>query len=184
MLAACCRGRLQWGGRTHGMNKPLAGLADYHMHTVLCGHASGTMDEYIAQALVLGLDEIGFSEHIYLYHLPPAERDPELAPADEAALDQYVAWVEAARARYPQLPIRLGLEADYIPGHEATLARILATWPFDYVYGSVHFIGDWGLDDRRYIAGYADWDLSALYERYFTLVRDAARTGLFDIMSH
>ena len=166
------------------MDTPPAGLADYHMHTVLCGHATGTMNEYIGRARALGLDEIGFSEHIYLYHLPPGERDPELAPADEAALAQYVAWVREAQARYPDFPIRLGLEADYIPGHEAALARILAQWPFDYVYGSVHFIDGWGLDDRRYIGGYAGWDLPALYERYFGLVRDAARTGLFDIMAH
>jgi histidinol-phosphatase (PHP family) len=166
------------------MDQPLAGLADYHMHTVLCGHAVGTMDAYIAPAQALGLDEIGFSEHIYLYHLPPAARDPELAPADEHALAQYVSWVREAQARYPALPIRLGLEADYIPGHEETLARILARWPFDYVYGSVHFIDDWGLDDRRYIDGYAAWDLMALYRRYFGLVCDAARSGLFDIMAH
>jgi histidinol-phosphatase (PHP family) len=166
------------------MHHPLVGLSDYHMHTVLCGHASGTMDAYISRALELGLDAIGFSEHIYLYHLPPDQRDPELAPHDETALARYVSWVEEAQARYPQLIIRLGLEADYIPGHEATLARILARWPFDYVYGSVHFIDGWGLDDRRYIDGYKDWDPDALYERYFGLVCDAAKTGLFDIMAH
>ena len=37
--------------------------ADYHMHTPLCRHASGEPTELAAQAVKLGLDEIGFSEH-------------------------------------------------------------------------------------------------------------------------
>src|SRR4051812_9857073 len=136
----------------------LRGLSDYHMHTTLCGHAEGSIDEYVARAAELGLDEIGFSEHIYLYHLPPERRDPEIAPREEE-MAVYVRMVEDARARHPGIPIRLGLEADYIPGREETLSRILQSFPFDYVYGSVHFIGDWGFDDSRYLSEYEKWDI-------------------------
>ena len=37
--------------------------ADYHMHTPLCRHATGTVEEYVARARELGLPEIGFSDH-------------------------------------------------------------------------------------------------------------------------
>src|SRR5437588_11882471 len=113
----------------------LRGLADYHMHTTLCGHATGTVDEYVRRALELGLDEIGFSEHLYLYHLPPEERDPELAMREDE-MPVYIRMVEEARERYPDIDIRLGLEADYIPGHEERLSRILSQFDWDYVYGS------------------------------------------------
>lgn len=165
------------------MTEKLRGLSDYHMHTTLCGHAEGTVDQYIERAIEAGLDEIGFSEHIFLYHLPAEERDPELAPREED-MAGYVGLIEEARARHPEIPIRLGLEADYIPGHERTLEQILRSVPWDFVYGSVHFIGAWGFDDPRYTAGFSDWQIDDVYAAYFKLVTDAATTGLFDIMAH
>jgi histidinol-phosphatase (PHP family) len=168
--------------KIQGVND-LSGLPDYHMHTTLCGHATGRIDQYLQRAIEVGLGEIGFSEHIYLYHLPAGERDPELAMGEEE-MPVYVEMVRAAQRRYPQLPIRLGLEADYIEGHEAQLGRILASQPFDYVYGSVHFINGWGFDDPRYVDGYSRWQIDDLYARYFKLVMSAAATGLFDVMAH
>jgi histidinol-phosphatase (PHP family) len=163
--------------------KLLSGLADYHMHTTLCGHARGSIDEYIQHAISLGLEEIGFSEHIFLYHLPPEQRDAELAMREEQ-MPTYINMVRRAQGQYPAITIRLGLEADYIPGHEDVLAAILARYPWDYVYGSVHFIDGWGFDDSRYIAGYSKWQIEDLYSEYFRLVCDAAATHLFDIMAH
>src|SRR5579859_1352264 len=161
----------------------MRGLPDYHMHSYLCGHGEGVPAEYAAQASALGLAEIGFSEHIPMYWLPEAARDPELAMAAED-LPLYFALVDAARQAVPQLPIRLGLEADYIPGHEAALRTILDAHPWDYIYGSVHFLGAWGLDDPRYVAEWQRRSVDAIYEEYFSLVEAAARTGLFDIMAH
>jgi histidinol-phosphatase (PHP family) len=161
----------------------LTGLADYHMHTTLCGHATGTIDEYVQAAQSVGLSEIGFSEHIYLYHLPPAERDPTLAPREEE-MPVYREMVKQVRTKFPDFPIRLGLEADYIEGHTTELRKILDSYDWDYVYGSVHFIDGWGFDDDRYIDGYSKWQIDDLYERYFHMIMDAAATGLFDVMAH
>ena len=36
-------------------------LFDYHMHTPLCGHATGHPREYAAEAVRKGIGEIGFS---------------------------------------------------------------------------------------------------------------------------
>ncbi|MEO5953082.1 MAG: histidinol-phosphatase HisJ family protein, partial [Chloroflexia bacterium] len=161
----------------------LTGLTDYHMHTTLCGHASGTMDEYINRAKDLGLQEIGFSEHIYLYHLPEDQRDPELAMRAEE-MDTYIEMVAQARQRHPDITIKLGLEADYIQDHEAQLESILTAYPWDYVYGSVHFMGSWGFDDARYIDEYSRRQINDLYTNYFALITAAAKTGLFDVMAH
>ncbi|MCD4692171.1 MAG: PHP domain-containing protein, partial [Calditrichales bacterium] len=40
--------------------------ADYHIHTKLCKHARGEMEEYVEQALRIGLKEIAFTDHIPL----------------------------------------------------------------------------------------------------------------------
>ena len=42
--------------------------------------------------------------------------------------------------------LRLGLELDFIPGREQQIERLLEGRSFDYVVGSVHFLGDQALD--------------------------------------
>ena len=38
-------------------------IANYHTHTARCGHAAGTEDEYVQQAIQSGLKILGFSDH-------------------------------------------------------------------------------------------------------------------------
>lgn len=159
-------------------------LVDYHNHTTRCGHAEGTMEQYVEQAISLGLAEIGFSDHVPLYFLPPERRDATLAMTQEQ-LPEYVESVLALRQRYEsRIQVRLGLEADYFPGYEDELRHILAPYPWDYVYGSVHFLGDWGFDDPRHLDRYDRWDIDELYAHYFDHVKAAAASGIFDVMGH
>jgi histidinol-phosphatase (PHP family) len=157
---------------------------DYHAHTARCGHASGAMERYVERAIEAGLSELGFSDHLFMYWLPPERRDPELGMA-EWEHDYYIEDVERCRRSYAAaITIRLSTEADFIPGHERELEAILSQYDWDYVLGGVHFIGDWGLDDARYLSGYAEWDIDALYARYFDLIGAAGETGLFDTIAH
>ena len=39
-------------------------MIDYHIHTKLCGHASGEMAEYVECAIAAGVKEMGFSDHM------------------------------------------------------------------------------------------------------------------------
>lgn len=158
-------------------------LVDYHIHTARCGHARGEMAAYVEHAIRSGLPEMGFSDHIFLYWLPPEQRDAELAMLEDG-FDAYVEDVLRLRREYPDIEIRLAVEADFIVDHESTLAGILDRYPWDYVLGSVHFIGDWGMDDSRYIDRYDAWDIDDLYEHYFSLVLRAANSGHFDTMAH
>lgn len=162
---------------------PRLDLVDYHIHTARCGHARGEMAAYVEQAARAGLPEMGFSDHIFMYWLPPEQRDPELAmPEDQ--FDAYVEDVLRLRREFPEIEIRLAVEADFIVDHERTLAGILDRYPWDYVLGSVHFIGDWGMDDSRFIQRYDAWDIDELYEHYFALVLRAAESGHFDTIAH
>lgn len=154
-------------------------LVDYHMHTVRCGHAEGRLDEYAARAVELGLREIGFSDHLPLLHM----EDPTLSMhLDELPL--YVREVDELRTHFPGLPIRLGIEVDYLPETAPQLPALLDAYPFDYVMGSLHFVDGWAFDDPRNLGGYEGRDLLALWERYFDLLGEAAESGLFDILAH
>ena len=158
-------------------------LVDYHIHTFRSGHGVGTVEEYVEAARNKGLRELGFSEHLPLYWLPESRRNSELAMSF-SDLPLYIDEVQQAQQNNPDLAIKLGLEADYIPGYEAELKKILSTLPLDHVLGSVHFLGNWAFDDPSLKEEYNRRNIDELYDSYFKLVQQAAATGLFDIMSH
>lgn len=158
----------------------MLGALDYHIHTKLCGHAVGEMEEYVLAARKSGLREMGFSDHIPMYF-------QEVVPGyamNDAELEQYVGEVYRLRRAYPDITLLLGLEADYAQGQENKLGTILKSYDFDYVLGSIHWLEDWSFDNEQEIAKYKQWDLAELYRHYFGLVQAAARSGYFQIMAH
>ena len=42
---------------------------NYHTHTFRCGHAIGNDEDYVLEAIGLGLQTIGFSDHVMLEHI-------------------------------------------------------------------------------------------------------------------
>jgi len=113
-------------------------MHDYHMHYHICHHAEGELHEYVERAIELGLQEIGFSEHIPI----PGLDDPtgRMAPHE---FEKYIRDVTDAQNNYSEIDIRFGIEADYLPPFMDVIEKFLAEYPFDYVIGSVHFVGDW-----------------------------------------
>ncbi len=156
---------------------------DYHIHTKMCGHASGEMEEYVASARQKGLREIGFADHIPMYFLPPAKRDDSIAMKEEE-LDTYVGRVREIQEKYYPFPIKLGMEADFVPGMENELKAVLKRHDLDYILGSVHYLDGWGFDNPAQRDGYDRWDLYELYRRYFSTVQKAAASGIFDSLAH
>jgi len=152
---------------------------DYHIHTALCRHGEGEVAEYVESALAMGLQEIGFSEHIPM----PQIYDPT-GRMHISEFPYYVKQIESARVKYPQICIRLGLEADYFPEHHDYIAEFIAGYAFDYVIGSVHFLGDWNFDHPDYISRYEEYGVDAVYRDYYALIRQTAASALFDSIGH
>jgi histidinol-phosphatase (PHP family) len=50
------------------------------------------------------------------------------------------------------------------------------------VIGSVHFLDDWNFDGDE--SFYGKWSNDELYQRYFSLIIEAARSKLFDTLGH
>jgi len=157
---------------------------DYHVHTARCGHAGGSMREFVDAALERGLDEIAFTDHVPLYFLPGEDPDPGLAMT-RAELPGYVDEVQALRAEYAgRIEVLLGLEADYAEGHEDELKAILAAHPWDVVLGSVHHVaGDW-IDAPGSARRHDTEGSEFLFGEYYRLIGKACTSGLFDVMTH
>ena len=154
--------------------------ADYHTHTPLCRHATGEPSAYASRAVELGLTEIGFSDHS-----PMRADDFDNWRMRFDQLAGYVASVRQARRDYPQLTIRLGLEVDFLPGHEPWIRELAALHPWDYFIGSVHYVsGDWDVDNPARREEWAKRDPAAIWREYFERLTLAARSGLFDFIGH
>lgn len=159
-------------------------LIDYHTHHERCGHAVGTLEEYVRQGIRIGLKQLGLSDHLPLIHVNPAEYYPEMAmPLEE--LPRYVEECLELKERYKgQIELRLGLEADYIEGYEERIRAILEPYPWDYLIGSVHFLGEWDITDHRQVHGWEGKDGLEVYRQYYRAVRQSAASGIYDIIGH
>ncbi len=153
--------------------------ADYHMHTELTDGV-GRPRDYAAVAVQRGLTEIGCSDHAPLNFLPPDQGQGWIMKLSD--LDKYVGWVRDAQQEYPQLTIKLGLEVDFIPGHEDWVRQLAAMHPWDFFLGSVHFIGDWHVD--RSGEDWKGYDIEERWRAYFDLWTQAAQSRLFDSLAH
>lgn len=153
--------------------------ADYHMHTPLCRHAVGEPTEYATHALASGLTEIGFTDHS---PMPRDDFDNWRMRQDQLA--EYVEKVQRARREHPQLTIRLGLEVDYIPGHESWIQDLAARHPWDYFIGSVHYVGTWDIDNPEKISMWRNRDTAEVWREYVALLMKAAESRFFEIIGH
>lgn len=157
---------------------------DYHTHHVRCGHAEGTLEQYIQSAIDQGLQQIGLSDHMPLLHVNLDTYLPGSAMLMEE-LPRYVEECLMLKEKYKgDIDVRIGLEGDYIEGYEAQIKAIIDAYPWDYVIGSVHFLGQWDITDHRQLAGWEGKDRYAVYEQYYDAIAKAARTGMYDFIGH
>jgi histidinol-phosphatase (PHP family) len=159
---------------------------DTHTHTARCGHASGRDEEYVEAAIARGLGAIAITDHLPFYWLPWEEHNAALAMAPDE-LPRYVDAVLAMRERYAgRIEVLLGVEADYVPGHEEVLAALLERYPFDLVLGSVHWLGGWLVDGPSSVARYrqGEDEVDRIWGAYAERLLAAVRSGLFDVLAH
>jgi len=154
-------------------------LIDYHMHFM--SHDIDKVSksvEYIKVAKSKGLSEIGFSDHFTVKKIGHIDYSMDY--------EELIKYIEAMQKlkKNSDFPVKIGLEMDFIPGFEKLIEKSLKAYPFDYVIGSVHFIKDFAVDDPLSISVYEKSNISKLYEEYFNLVKQAAKSRLFDIIGH
>ncbi len=161
-------------------------LTDYHLHlrpdepdtSAERYFTADNVDRYLAAAAEAGIAELGVSEHVYRFtQALGLWRHPFW---EEQARDDLDAYCEFVRGT----PLRLGVECDYVPAAEDRTAALLEARDFDYVVGSVHFVGDAAVDHPGWDVWESKGDPDEVWRRYFASLAECARSGLFDILAH
>ena len=166
-------------------------LTDYHVH--LRPDQEGTPGEqfftrenaecYREAASERGIEELGVAEHIHRFvQALDVWTHPWWRHWAHDDIDQYCAFVRE------ETDLRLGIEADFVPGAEDRMQNLLEARDWDYVVGSIHFLRDKAVDlNEGEWAQFDIWrgaDPDEVWRRYFETLGEAARSGMFDILAH
>jgi histidinol-phosphatase (PHP family) len=162
-------------------------LSDYHLHLRPDDLARRAGDYFTAAnaeryrdvADERGIEELGVSEHVYRFS--QALEIWQHPMWIEYAVDDIYAYCEFVR---DQTDLRLGIEMDFVPGREDRTRNLLDRLDLDYVVGSVHFVGNFEVDHDDYDIWRSGRSAEEIWRRYFEMLGEAARSGLFDILAH
>jgi histidinol-phosphatase (PHP family) len=161
-------------------------LTDYHLHLRPDRDdtpperyfTAANVDRFRAAASEAGIEELGVSEHVYRFVQALALwRHPFWLEQARDDLDAYCEFVRGAG-------LKLGVECDFVPGAEDRTANLLEARDFDYVVGSVHFVGEAAVDHEGWDVWKGSGDPDEVWRRYFAALAECARSGLFDILAH
>lgn len=162
-------------------------LTDYHVHLrrdesendAAVAFTEANAERYREVASERGITELGVAEHVYRF---TAALDVWRHPLWERyALDDIDAYCEFVRER---TDLKLGIEADFIPGREDRMRELLEARDWDYVVGSVHFIAEGAVDYDVYDVWNSGRSPDYVWRTYFTWLGEAAASGMYDILAH
>ena len=165
-------------------------IVDYHMH--LRGpsengregpieHTADAAEQFVETARSRGVDEIGFTEHVYYFR--QTREIWELPYQTERCVYDLDAYCDAVlEAKRGGLPVKLGLEVDYAGERQQRLAELLTGYPWDFLLGSVHWINGLAVDQEPGLWGVHS--VEEIWRRYFVWIRDLARSRLVDVLAH
>ena len=113
---------------------------DLHTHHERCGHAIGTIEDYVKQAIDYGLHYIGISDHSPYFYSDQDQLFPKVAMG-KGEFSRYVEEVLHLKEKYQdKIHVLLGIESDFFPEHMNVYQEQFKQYPFDYIIGSVHFV--------------------------------------------
>ncbi len=182
-------------------------MSDYHLH--LRPHSREDahpelvelrveeVEAYVEHAAAVGVSELGFTEHLYrCVEAEPvlgrfwegeradlADHTLSFVTADRVlSLENYVETVLTAKTA--GLPVKLGLEVDFFPETFDAVIEFLDPYPWDFLIGSVHWVGGWSIDSAPSVFEFDRRGVDLAWEQYFDLEAQLAATGEVDVLAH
>lgn len=146
---------------------------NYHSHNYLCGHATGTVCDYVKVAVENGLKSIGISDHFAL----PVLSVPYMNY--DKFKNEYLPQFDEAEKKYgDKIKIYRGLEIEYLPGYDDLYRKLLRD--ADYLILGEHVY----LCDGKICNSFTDKDDLNGAIAYFDNVAEGIKSGYFSILAH
>lgn len=147
-------------------------MIDYHVHTDISADCNVPMADMARAAAAAGIRELCFTEHIDL-GLPEG-------PDFTVDFARYRSVLEETRAAFPELTIRMGIEAGLDMSTKGEMPALLDG--LDYVIGSQHLV--YG-EDPYYQRVWEDRTQRQIYDEYLAeSLRTVQGCDFYDVLGH
>lgn len=149
---------------------------DCHLHSNFSGDCDTPAERMIEKAVSLGMEGICFTEHLDI----DAPGDPEFFLLDtdryfSALLELREKWKNKLRVR---IGVELGVQRHLLPD----LTRYAASYPFDFIICSQHYVDGGDPYDPSYFEGRSEREC---YERFFQVEYESlCHFSSFDTLGH
>ncbi len=152
---------------------------NYHTHTVYCGHATDSAEDYIQTAIRGGIQYMGFSEHAP-FRFPEGVESRFRIPVCQ--IQNYFEEIDRLRKKYQdEIEIKIGFEMEYYPEYFEDMLRLAKDSGGEYLILGQHYVvpenqGGVFAMDRHYefedLRAYADSLVAGM------------ETGVFSYVAH
>lgn len=169
-------------------------MNDLHIHIEQGEYSKRWIDQFVENAIDMGLDEINLLEHsIRIKEFHPTFKEAReynqyqarwFAGKEQQAhsMAEYRSLVDEIRKQDYPIKVNFGLEICWFEQHEDYIRSLVSDSYFDYLLGSVHWIDNWTFNQRKY-----QWigrDVDEIYRRYYEMSNTLVASDIFDIIAH
>lgn len=154
-------------------------MIDYHIHSEFSVDASGYLGDFCKKGIELGLEGIGFSEHV--------DFDPRDRGFGFFSNLHFGRNLNLLNAIYGNnIKIFKGVEITYQPQYLNEIEEFIESVKLDYTIGSIHFLGDWIISssDKKELEKFSRYSERDVYNTYFKELKELVTSGLFNIVGH
>ncbi|MBO7147631.1 MAG: histidinol-phosphatase [Lentisphaeria bacterium] len=161
------------------LNYPGLGI-DYSLHThTTWSDGLSSLEELCRQGKKMGLKVLGVSDHYYIH--------PNMPKRTRYTAEEYVADALKMRERYEDenFSLKIGLEMDFFFENTEEVLKDLEQYPFDYIIGSVHYVGTFPIDhDPSYWVDLTEERKEEICAEYWRKMEAAAACEKFTFLGH
>jgi len=159
-------------------------LIDYHLHNHFSPDSNEDTHKIVEKALKMGMEEICITNHVELHD---KETGKSIFNIDEAIerFNKIQEELDKIRKIYPHIPIKFGVELEYMKEHMDELTKFVKATPFDFILGSVHIVNNVIIASHRFASElYKKTDEETAYNAYFDNLKKLVEWGHFDAVAH
>ena len=154
--------------------------ADFHMHTEFSGDSEAPVRAMLDAALERGMEAVCITDHIDEDYPEDSETGTNPFLFD---LDQYFQVLREIKKEYAdRLDLRIGVELGLQPHLGERYRKLIETYPFDFVIGSLHVIHGMDPYDGVIFEGRSDADVYR--EAFQATAEKLDQVKDFDVLGH
>ena len=137
---------------------PLDLLCDNHVHTCLCHHAVGTMEDYVLAAIAKGLRRL-----VFLEHMENGIEYFDTTWLSESDFDNFFSEGAQLQEKYKdRVEIGLGVELGFNPDHSDELFERIQKRHWDQIGISYHYCRHPGFPYHLNLVSRKKWNIEAI----------------------